>query len=167
MKKYILLLVLLFNVFIMYSQLDETTVMGIPTGTTVQINAVTPLEQGALAFDTDTKKFMMFDGSNWYKLMIEVKFKTITSNYTLTQSDDGYVILANSSSNITLTVPNGLNIGFNISAYQIGDGKLQFTGSGATIKNRLSRFKTAGKDAGVGLLCTNTNIFHLTGDLKK
>ncbi len=38
---------------------------------------------------------------------------------------------------------------------------------GVTVLNRLSRFKTAGKDAGAGLICTSTNNFHLTGDLKR
>jgi hypothetical protein len=66
MNKYILLLlVLLFNVVVLYSQLDETTVMGIPTGTTSQINNVTPLEQGAIAFNTDTKEIMVFNGTIW------------------------------------------------------------------------------------------------------
>ncbi|WBX72835.1 hypothetical protein PG913_07935 [Tenacibaculum pacificus] len=89
-----------------------------------------------------------------------------TSDYTLTLSDNGNVLTFNSTTDITLTVPTGLPIGYNISIYQIGTGKVTIQG-GATILNRLSRFKTAGKDAGAGLIATGTNIFHLTGDLKK
>jgi len=68
---------------------------------------------------------------------------------------------------MTLTIPSGLPIGFNISLYQIVSGEITIVGSGTTVKNRLLRFKTAGLDAGVGVICTAANIFYVTGDLKK
>ena len=89
-----------------------------------------------------------------------------TTSYTLSAADNGKVFTFNSATAMTLTVPTGLTVGFNISIYQTGVGEVTITG-GATILNRLSRFKTAGKDAGVGLLITATNTAHLTGDLKK
>ena len=49
----------------MYSQINEDTVMGIPTGTTTEINAVTPYEEGALAYDTVTKRLMYYNGTSW------------------------------------------------------------------------------------------------------
>ncbi|WP_026708167.1 hypothetical protein [Flavobacterium frigidarium] len=89
-----------------------------------------------------------------------------TTSYTLFAADNGKVFTFNSGTAMTLTVPTGLPVGFNISIYQTGLGEVTIIG-GATILNRLSRFKTAGKDAGVGLLITATNTAHLTGDLKK
>ncbi|WP_159086001.1 beta strand repeat-containing protein [Flavobacterium faecale] len=89
-----------------------------------------------------------------------------TSNYTLVAADNGKVFTFNSATAVTLTVPTGLTIGFNVSVYQIGSGNVTVSG-GATILNRLSRFKTAGVSAGIGLVITATNTAHLTGDLKK
>lgn len=89
-----------------------------------------------------------------------------TTSYTLSAADNGKVFTFNSGTAMTLTVPTGLAVGFNISIYQTGVGEVTIIG-GATILNRLSRFKTAGKDAGAGLLITATNTAHLTGDLKK
>ncbi|MGG8498112.1 hypothetical protein ACQY1Q_17030 [Tenacibaculum sp. TC6] len=106
-------------------------------------------------------------GTQWKDIKLaEVVNKT--SNYTLTANDNGKVFTFNSSTDMTLTVPNGLPVGFNISIYQTNTGKVTVSGSGGTtILNRLSRFQTAGKDAGAGLICTSTNNFHLTGDLKR
>jgi len=91
-----------------------------------------------------------------------------TGDYTLSSSDNGSILTFNDTNLMTLTVPLGLAVGYNVSLYQIGIGQVTIVGSGGvSIKNRLSRFKTAGKDAGIGLVSTATNIFHLTGDLKK
>ena len=118
-----------------------------------------------ISSDTDNKLVTGTDGGISYTPSAVVIAKT--SNYTLQQSDNGAVLTFNSASDVTLTVPAGLPVGFNVSIYQIGNGKVTIAGSGAVIKNRLSRFKTAGKDAGVGLVSTSTNTYHLTGDLKK
>ncbi|MDV7188533.1 hypothetical protein R3X25_14680 [Lutibacter sp. TH_r2] len=65
MKKHILVLVLLFNVVLLYGQLNDTTVMGIPIGSTSEINGVTPLEEGAIVYNSDTKELMIFNGTTW------------------------------------------------------------------------------------------------------
>ena len=152
----------------MYAQLDKYSVMGIPTGTTAEINAVTPGEQGAVVYNTDTKKLMVFDGVSWGNSSGLATVKPLTDSYILTAADNGTVITINNSGVTTLTIPASLPIGFNISVYQIGTGQVTIAGaSGVTLKNRRSKFKTSGKDAGVGVICTATNIFHLTGDLSK
>ena len=151
-----------------YAQLDETTVMGLPTGTTDQINAVTPIEEGAVVYNSQTKKLMVFDGVSWGNSSGLATVKPLTDSYILTAADNGTVITINNSGVTTLTIPASLPIGFNISVYQIGTGQVTIAGaSGVTLKNRRSKFKTSGKDAGVGVICTATNIFHLTGDLSK
>jgi len=98
--------------------------------------------------------------------MNETRVIPKSSDYTLQSSDNGAVFTFNSTSEVTLTVPSGLPTGFNVSIYQISTGKVIISGvTGVSIKNRLSRFRTAGKDAGAGLVSTATDIYHLTGDL--
>lgn len=91
----------------------------------------------------------------------------LIADYLLTSADSGKVITMTSAEATVITVPSTLPVGYNVSIYQLGAGTVTITGSGVTVLNRLSRFKTAGKDAGVGLLITATNTAHLTGDLKK
>ena len=96
--------------------------------------------------------------------------KQVTADYTLLAADTGYVIYVNSSIGVTIniTLPSGLVDGFNVSVYQQGTDTVNFiNGSGATVVNRLSRYKTAGRYAGVGIVKYTGNQFTLTGDLKK
>ena len=59
-------------------------------------------------------------------------------------------------------------VGYNVSIYQIGTGVVTIQGAaGVTVRHRLLRFKTAGQDAGVGVLSTGTDTYHITGDLTK
>ncbi|MEZ7513728.1 hypothetical protein [Flavobacterium frigidarium] len=93
-----------------------------------------------------------------------------TNDYILTASDNGKVLTFDKVSLVKLKVPTGLPIGFNISVYQIGDGNVLFMPEESTsvkVYNRLMRLTTAGKNAGAGLLITETNTAHITGDLKK
>ncbi|MFD1294498.1 hypothetical protein ACFQ5N_11680 [Lutibacter holmesii] len=107
-------------------------------------------------------------GTDWVDKNSVVSVNPLTNSYTLVSSDNGSVITIDNSNDTTLTIPSGLAIGFNISLYQIGDGQVTIIGdSGVTVLNRLRRFTTAGKDAGVGIVCTATNTFHITGDLKR
>ena len=99
----------------------------------------------------------------------------LTASYTLTLADSGKVITMNNDGPTVITVPSTLPVGYNVSIYQLGAGTVTITGaSGVNVVNRLSRFKTAGPNAGVGLVGTaaavaggNATTFHLTGDLKK
>jgi hypothetical protein len=168
-NNFIIYLVILIS-FTTYGQIEGDLLLGLTNTTTAEMNAVNNPIQGSLLYNSDENRVYQFNGTNWDKLVIKevptVELKT--TNYTLTANDNGSVFTFNSSVNITLTANAGLPVGFNISIYQLGDGQVTIIGgSGVIIKNRLSRFKTAGKDAGAGLICTENNIFHLTGDLKK
>ncbi len=91
-----------------------------------------------------------------------------TASYTVSVSDHNTVITINSSSATTITIPSGLPVGFNISIYQIGTGRVTIAGaSGVTLKNRLTRFRLAGKDAAAGIVITASNVAHVSGDLSK
>lgn len=130
------------------------------------MNNITPLE-GALIYNLTSKRLYKFNGTQWIKIAVTPTVKEVTTSYTLLVSDDSNIITVNSTTDVTLTVPSGLPIGYNVSIYQTGTGRVTIQGSGATVKNRLNRFRTAGIDAGIGIVATNTNIFHITGDLKR
>ena len=150
------------------AQIPSNTLLAIPSYTTAEINATTVAREGSLAFDADQKKLFKFDGTSWKELLTAPPtISPKTGNYTLTAADNYSVLTFDSATDVTLTIPTGLQIGFNVSIYQIGAGQVIISGGGTTIKNRLSRFKTAGLDAGAGIISTATDIFHVTGDLKK
>ncbi|WP_108867290.1 hypothetical protein [Aquimarina aquimarini] len=152
------------------SQIDANALLVLPRATTADINSISTItiQEGALIFDTDKKKVFEFNGTEWKELLTPPSVFPKTGNYTLTENDNGNILTFDSITDITLTIPNGLPIGYNISIYQIGNGKITISGAGGvTIKNRLLRFKTAGLDAGAGIVSTSTNVFHVTGDLKR
>lgn len=142
--------------------------IGVHNVSTSEISNILDVNKGSIIYNTDVDRIYLYDGSKWLKLVVEKEIvKSISEDYTLSATDNGMALIVDSDSEVILTIPSGLELGYNISVYQTGVGKVKFQGSGTILKNRLSRFKTAGKDAGVGILCTSINTFHLTGDLKK
>lgn len=137
--------------------------------TTMERTALTaPIVDGTLAFDSTIKKLYVYANGEWQALVFTPKVYEKTGAYTLVQSDNGAILTFNSGSAVILTIPAGLPVGYNVSVYQIGTGKVTMASDGTTsIKNRLSRFRTAGKDAGVGIVSTANDIYHLTGDLRR
>ncbi len=151
------------------AQVDPNTLLSVSSLSTSDIVATTNASEGSLVFDSDKKKLYQFDGTNWKEVLTSpTTISPKTASYTLVETDNYSVITFNSTTDVTLTVPTGLSVGFNVSVYQVGSGSVTITGTGGvTLKNRLLRFKTAGLDAGAGIVCTSTDIFHITGDLKK
>lgn len=127
---------------------------------------------GDVWFDTTfvPNRAFVWDGVNWIRIVDLTPVVTpLVGDYMLTAADDRSVLTFNRSNgaNITLTVPLGLPIGFNVSIYQIGTDAVNIVGAGGVVvSNRLARFRTAGQNAGAGLISTANNVFHLTGDLR-
>lgn len=97
-----------------------------------------------------------------FKASVEDK----TSAYILNASDNGKFITFNVNSNLTLTIPPGLPIGFNINILQKGNGVINFqAGSGVTLNNRGGFYTTIGKFAAVSLISYDNNVYILSGDL--
>ncbi|WP_109853374.1 hypothetical protein [Aquimarina sp. AU58] len=169
MKKLLILVVFLYYTSTI-AQIDANALLGLPGATTTDINGISTatIQEGSLVFDTVKKKVFQFNGTEWKELLESPSVFAKTGNYTLVDTDNHNILTFNSTTDVTLTVPAGLPIGYNVSIYQLGAGKVTVTGAaGVTIKNRLLRFKTAGLDAGAGIVCTATNTFHITGDLKR
>lgn len=87
-----------------------------------------------------------------------------TTSHTLSSSDLGQIICLDHASNITITVPTGLGVGFNATFVQKSTGQITFSEDGTTINNRQSHSKTAGQFAIASLFCYDVNTFILTGD---
>jgi|GEM_PF-4403704 len=168
-KSYSIILFIVLGFALAQAQIPTNTLLAIPSYTTAQITATVIATEGSLAFDTDQKKLFEWNGTIWKELLTTPPtISPKTGDYTLTAADNYSALTFDSTTDVTLTIPTGLSIGYNVSIYQIGAGQVTISaGAGATIKNRLSRFKTAGLDAGVGIISTATDIFHVTGDLKK
>ena len=87
-----------------------------------------------------------------------------SSNYTLTNSDNGKVITFNSATTVTLTVPS-LSVGFNCLIIQKGAGQVILSASGSTIYNRYNYTKTAGQYAIATLVSIASGIYVSSGDM--
>ena len=66
--KTILLFLLIITPSIIFSQIDENSVMGIPQATTAEIIAVTTAPAGSMAYSSDENKLYHFNGTTWIVL---------------------------------------------------------------------------------------------------
>lgn len=170
MKKCFLLVILFLCYISISAQTEGSLLLGLTPLTTTEMNNVSAPIDGSLVYNTQEKWVYQYNGSYWEKL-VSTQSPTvtqITTNYTVQPQDNGSVLAINSTTDLNLTMPTGLPVSFNISIYQVGNGTVTVLGAGGvTLKNRLLRFKTAGKDSGAGIISTSTNTFHITGDLRR
>lgn len=99
-----------------------------------------------------------------YRGVSSIVVEVSGTSKTLGASDNGVVLMCTSGSATTITVPTGLDVGFNVTVIQAGAGQVSFSASSTTINNRQSQTKTAGQWAVVSLFQRTTNNFVLAGD---
>ena len=87
-----------------------------------------------------------------------------SAGFTLGNGDNGKIIVINSSSAATITVPS-LAVGFNCMIVQRGTGQVTITASGVTINNRYGFNKTAGQHSILTLVCIATGVYISSGDM--
>lgn len=87
-----------------------------------------------------------------------------SAGFTLGNSDNGKIIVINSSSAQAIIVPS-LPVGFNCMIVQRGSGQVTITASGVTINNRYGFNKTAGQHSILTLVSIATGIFISSGDM--
>jgi hypothetical protein len=94
--------------------------------------------------------------------------KVINANYTITNGDDNYTIFVNNSStNITVTIPDGLQDSLSIGFIQEGTGDVTFVTSGVSVLNTVVGFKIAGQNDNVLLeKKLATSAYYLLGNTK-
>ena len=93
-----------------------------------------------------------------------------TTARTLSDSDNGKVIVCSNSSSVTITVPSGLTSGFNCKFVQSGTGKVSLVGSGATVQaynpsGADPYNSTAGQYASIKLIPTGSNAYVVFGEV--
>ena len=89
------------------------------------------------------------------------------TTYTLLSTDDGRIITMNNGSSITVTVPTGLNVGFNTTVIQLGAGQVTFaTGVGSpTLNSYGSAQKITGQYGAASIISYASNSYNLAGTL--
>ncbi len=140
----------------------------VPRMTTVQRTAITLTTalKGMLVFDTDVNMFYYNIGTTWSPINVGT-IKTITAAYTLLPEDNGRVLDVTSASAMTITVPNTLPVGFQVSITQAGAGQVTITGgTGMTVNNRYLATKTSGQWAKAGLEVRASGSSVLSGDVQ-
>jgi len=96
--------------------------------------------------------------------------KQINKNYSLILADANTLIEGISTADITVTIPLAKTVPFKlgdvVTFTQNGSGAIIFKGATGVVIDSFSGTKTAGKNAIISLLNKNTNIWHITGNLK-
>jgi hypothetical protein len=91
--------------------------------------------------------------------------QTVTT-YVLSDNDNGRIITLSASSAISLNVPSGLPVGFNVIAIQIGTGQVSVSaGNGVIINSDGAKTKIASQHSSASIVSYDTNIFNLAGNL--
>lgn len=132
--------------------------------------SVPPEGQVDLKFDPDTGSFVQVnpDGtSSTVGTTTEASVKEISgTSYTLLEGDSGKVLYFTSGSAVTVTVPSGLPVGFNVALIQSGAGTVTVAAGGGTTVNSMDALvEIAGQHGAVSLISLSANVFNLSGAL--
>jgi hypothetical protein len=140
----------------------------VPRMTTTQRTAITLTTalKGMLVFDSDVNMFYYNVGTSWSPINVGT-IKTISAAYTLLPEDNGRVLDVTSATALTITVPNTLPVGFQVSITQAGAGQVTITGGGGmTVNNRYLATRTSGQWAKAGLEVRASGSSVLSGDVQ-
>ena len=108
--------------------------------------------------------YYYYNGSTWMQisngLIID---NSKTAGFTLGSTDNNKVFLITSASNITVTVPNTLLVGFSCQIIQGGAGTITLAGSSVTL-NSSNGLTTRATNSVVGLVMNTTTTGFVMGD---
>ena len=123
------------------------------------VSNVAPSDGQVLTWDATTSAWRPAGG-----------FQVVTigsATYTLSSADLGRILDFTSNTAITLTVPNALTTGFQVSITQAGTGSITVVGSGGmVVNNRWGGTRTSGRWAKAGIEVRATNSAVLSGDVQ-
>jgi hypothetical protein len=97
-------------------------------------------------------------------LFSDIVSETTTAR-TLSDSDNGKVIVCSNAGQVIVTIPSGLTSGFNCTITQGGAGTVTIAGSGASINGFNNKTATAGQYAVVNVIPVGANAYYVDGDL--
>lgn len=111
-------------------------------------------------------EYLTTDGSTVSWSPINVAINAKTDNYTLIASDAGKLITMTSSSNKTITVPNGIfAVGQQIAIAGLGTGVVTIDSDGTSVLYATPGTLLRAQYSTAALVCIATNTFLLLGDL--
>lgn len=112
-----------------------------------------------------SKGYYFYNGLKWIPLGYSgyANVYEKTTNYTLTDDDSKSVIVMNSASAVTITVPNSLSTGFFCQIIQKGTGQVTISGNGVTL-NSANGFKTRIQNSSIGILMESSSVGYISGD---
>ena len=93
-------------------------------------------------------------------------FSTVTESTTartLSDSDNGKVIVCTNTGQITITVPSGLTAGFGCTVIQDNTGQVTVLGSGATVNGVGGKNTTNGQYSALNIIPVGTNDYIVDG----
>jgi len=111
-------------------------------------------------------EYLTTDGSalSWSPINIAINAKT--DNYTLIASDAGKMITMTTSSNKTITVPNGIfAVGQQIAIAGLGTGSVLIDSDGTSVIYATPGYNLRTQYSTAALVCIASNTFLLLGDL--
>lgn len=125
-----------------------------------------------MTFDQDASGNLTFRNTSGTLVMNVPQSPTNTQTstaYTLVESDHGKLIVAGNNSAITLTLPNGLGVGFRCRVLQRDIGQVTCVAAGAiAVRNVNGHTKTKGQYAIIDLIVAGTSgansVWYLSGD---
>ena len=173
MKKVLSLILVMFFVVVSSAQtrVFDTTIVKSPLGVTVTgggvkdslfIQAATTSQNGFMSSTSMQQLATLVAGSPTYP----TPNSQSGSVYTVQTSDFNKMVIMTSNSSSTIILPTGLTPGWSCRVMQ-GNGTISFaSASGVTIRSANSYRRTKTQWGVVTVVCTGTNTFSLSGDIK-
>jgi hypothetical protein len=111
-----------------------------------------------------TPGYYYYNGSAWVQISAGLIIdNSKTAGFTLGATDNNKVFLITSASNITVTVPNTLPVGFSCQFIQGGAGAITLNASGVTL-NSSNGLTTRTTNSVIGIIMNTTTTGFVMGD---
>jgi hypothetical protein len=85
-----------------------------------------------------------------------------TSDYTLMSSDNGKVVLVDSSTPVSITVPSSLPVAFNCMVIQVGAGQVTMVAQGTTL-NSMNGLKISAQHGSLSIIHLGSEVYNVSG----
>lgn len=146
------------------ASITETVALGLTLAGLGDINITAPQNGQLLSYDQTSGTWKNIPGGDISGKSDKLAtFRPVASNYTLAQSDSTKVIQVSGES--TVTLPGGVDIGFQVLVVQNGTGEVTFSGS--TIYSSGSRFSLREQYSVATCIHLGGGQWYVFGDLKQ
>jgi len=127
-------------------------------------------QDGSIIYETDTNNLLVYSNTVWTPIVLGfINTSVKTSGYTLAAIDVNTFIELNSTSSLTLTVPNDSSVNFNvgtqINILQTNTGQVTVAGAGGVTVNATPGLKLRTQWSSATLIKRASNVWVAIGDL--